>query len=122
MKDIYARVPVDRSAAKAVAGGVEFVCPKKIQTADSDVPLQVRSGVIPVDLTGVRVGRFVVAGLSASVPKRWVVRCDCGIYSLRTAKAIRNPRNADDRCERCRYLAFLRRRDRWIRGVPEDRG
>lgn len=61
------------------------------------------------DLTGRRVGRLTVVGPSSKRPARWVVRCDCGVFSIRKARAIRNPENTSDCCGTCGYLAALRR-------------
>ena len=64
------------------------------------------------DLRARKVGRFLVLGLADSqklgIKKgRWVVRCSCGRYGIRTAKAIRNPKNVDDCCLICRHTRYL---------------
>lgn len=56
------------------------------------------------DLIGKRTGRLKVIGLypeRRNGPARWVVRCTCGDYELRTAHAILNPHNENDKCQRC---------------------
>lgn len=126
--DIYARVPVDRVAARVVAPGQEYVPDKKVVNHDSDLPLSIRpfnkaevkaQGFI--DLRAHRFGRFIVLGISAEHQGRWVVRCACGRYSTRTTKAIKNPRNSEDRCEHCRHLAFLKREEYYRRhGKDKD--
>lgn len=119
MKDIHARVPVDRLAARVVGGGVSFVPNKRVLNNDSEMPIATRpfsrvelkaEGF--ADLSGRRVGRFTVLGIARDFNRQWVVRCDCGRYSTRTAKAIKNPANSVDRCEHCRHLAFILRDDR----------
>ncbi len=121
--------PVNRTAGVVVGEGYAYTPNKKIQTADQanpiltkPVPLEVRE-----NLTGKRVGRFVVVGYSASdgSKAKWVVRCDCGIYSLRRHKSIKNPSNNQDRCEICRDLMYLKRHDYYRRngdncGYSED--
>lgn len=115
-EDIAGRSPVDRVAARVTSRSERQIINKVIQTADSETPLQIRrANRENRDLIGHRQGRLVVIGLSRHVPKRWVVRCDCGIYTLRTAKAMRNPCNTDDRCERCRLLSYLRKHDAYRR-------
>lgn len=58
-----------------------------------------------VDLTGTRFGRMAVEGLSKiHSPARWICRCSCGIYEIRTAKAVKNPNNGSDCCHQCRLL------------------
>lgn len=122
MKDIGARVPVDRVAARVVAPGKAYVPDKKIVNHDSELPIEVRpfnnvevkaQGFI--DLRGRVVGRFTVLGIAKEYIGRWVVRCSCGRYSTRTAKAIKNPNNHVDRCEHCRHLAFLQREEHYRR-------
>jgi hypothetical protein len=61
------------------------------------------------NLAGLRFGRFRVVGMQAGVSGRWVVRCDCGNYEIRRAKAILNPDNWGDRCTYCRNKAFERK-------------
>lgn len=61
-----------------------------------------------LDLTGIQYGAFTVKGLSAEAKGRWVVQCNCGTFSVRSAKAIRNPANCEDKCNRCRRYAYLR--------------
>ncbi|GLQ96451.1 hypothetical protein [Dyella mobilis] len=114
------RIPVNRVAARVIKHGVHWDTAKNIQAADQENPIEVRQYIPFKDrnLVGVKFGRLTVIGLSFT-PKRWVVRCVCGIYTLRTAKAIRNPTNADDRCEKCRQLAFLKRRDIYQRTGKE---
>lgn len=58
-----------------------------------------------------RVGKFTVIGLSANVAARWIVKCDCGMYALRRARAIINPENTLDRCQKCEHLRNTDRRD-----------
>lgn len=57
-------------------------------------------------MIGRRFGRLRVVGLmpprSTGGPARWAVRCGCGEYEWRTAKAIRNPANKFDKCQKCR--------------------
>jgi len=120
--DFHARRPVDRVAAQVTARGFHYEPAKHVQTRDSDTPLAIReiqsvernaSGFI--NLAGMTFGRFVVLGISADYARHWVVRCSCGRYSTRTAKAIKNPENTQDRCEHCRHLAFLKREEAFRR-------
>lgn len=120
--DIVTRAPVNRLAATVVSRGEHFDPKKKILTDDSATPLptrpippDTRKSATCVDLTGVRFARFTVLGLSAAKKKMWVVRCACGTYTTRSAKAIRNPENTLDRCETCRYVYYLKRNELWRR-------
>lgn len=122
LTDVYTRKPVNKTAATVIATGTHFIPAKKIQTNDSDLPLAIR----PLhkielarkefqDLTGRTVGRLTVQGYSLDFPSHWVVRCVCGRYSTRRARAIKNPENTQDRCEHCRHLASLKRSEMYRR-------
>lgn len=111
-------MPIDRVAARVIGKGYQYTPQCKGQPVDSDLPIQVmaitnvihnRQGF--TDLTGQRIGRLTVLGMSSQTPNRWVCRCDCGRYTQRTAKAIKNPENSQDRCSHCKHLAFLKRED-----------
>ena len=122
MNDIYARVPVNKIAALVTGRGEHFAPRKFAQNNDRDTPIETRP-LTPVetnaqgfiDLSKRRVGRFTVLGISRDFPRQWVVRCDCGRYSTRSAKAIKNKDNGQDRCEHCRHLAQLKRSEHWRR-------
>jgi len=65
------------------------------------------------ELIGRRVGRFLVLGIWAEGnPKKnatWVVRCDCGYYEGRKAKALRGPHAEHLACTACSRLRALQR-------------
>lgn len=64
------------------------------------------------DLTGAKFGRMIVVGYYADKP-RWVLRCACGTYALRSNKALRNAvgRYARMACSGCMADAKLKRND-----------
>lgn len=116
IKDIHARAPVNKRTAIVVSEIAEYKPKKIIQTADSDLPIAIRKvGKNFKDLTGIKFGKFIVIGLAKKTEKRWVVKCACGVYSLRTSKAIKNPSNNMDQCELCRHLAHLKHQDLYKR-------
>lgn len=122
MEDMHARVPIDSVAALVTGRGVHFEPNKRSQAGDSEFPIQTRSITFSerntagfIDLTGRRVGRFTVIGVARDFKGKWTVRCDCGRYSTRSARAIKNPANTQDRCEHCQHLAFLKREEFWRR-------
>tara|TARA_R110002126_G_scaffold174431_1_gene322986 strand:- start:214 stop:639 length:426 start_codon:yes stop_codon:yes gene_type:complete len=110
------RRAVDKSTAMAMSGGANYTKPGGNPcTSDSKNPILMGSPCSamlgnPVfkDITGVRRGRLVAIGIAAKTKKRWVVRCDCGTYSLRSVKAMLNKKNDQDRCGDCSHLAFLK--------------
>jgi len=112
--NIYARHAVDGIAARVVSQGFKYIPEKKIQTADSEFPLLINERPrLPKgtkSLSGKKFGSFIVIGMSLEVRGRWVCRCNCGIYTLRTRRAVENLKNNDDRCEICRHKQFLKKK------------
>lgn len=81
----------------------------------SHAPLPMKPAITGVDLTGFRCGKLTVVGLAdmpernAKRPAAWVVRCVCGYYETRTAKALRSPEYAAKAaCNECTYLRELK--------------
>lgn len=106
-------VAVDRVALRVVMPGIHYdlsdkTIPKNWIHSDAplpvfkDIPKVIRNNQSFENLTGLKQGRFTVIGLSSTVKGRWVVRCRCGAFELRTAKALTNQRNSSDRCLACR--------------------
>lgn len=109
--------PVNRLAARVVGAGNSYEFKMSDGAVNSFLPLPTR----PVaraeacqpcftDLTGMKLGRLTVIGISADVLARWVVRCVCGTYGLRTAKAIKKAA-PDSCCHQCHLLALAKRKD-----------
>lgn len=132
MTDTFERiatsVPQNATAAKVVSQGIHYEPDLRAGChLHSDLPLPMQPvpaaalalGKIPI---GVKFGRFTVIGYSAAQnPKKnanWVVRCLCGNYETRKAKAIFNPANADDRCKVCRHLESSKDRYRRFGAKP----
>ena len=108
--EVAAGTPVDTLTRRVVGGSERYEPAVTLTQADSDAPLPTmpfpRSG--GENLRGRRFGRMTVVGYSAEKRGRWVVRCSCGVFTLRTAKAIRNAANSADACQRCRHADNLR--------------
>jgi hypothetical protein len=120
--------PVDRAAGMALARGVHFDVRVGDHHVHSDAPLPTRPlpainrATLP-DLTGQVFGRLTVVGLARDVPKRWVVRCRCSRFELRSTKALRD--SDPDRmrcmaCERTRQLAEIGEAAARGRNLPGD--
>jgi len=108
--DGVSRDAVSRDAALATSGGAHYVNPVKLTAPHWENQPPVRKPALKgpniLDLTGIQFGRFTVIGMSVDAVKRWVCRCTCGDFEVRTARAIRNPQNFGDRCHKCRNVAF----------------
>ena len=111
---IIASAPVNKAAALAAGGkGETFETTWKFSQEHFKAPPPYRAASTGVELAGLKCGRLTVVGLFVEpVPRkkaaRWVVRCQCGDYELRTARALRNPENAHDRCQLCHRTERLR--------------
>lgn len=112
---VIASVPLNSTAGSVTARGTHWdpKLKESNQLHQDHPPEMKRPRPGGPDFTGIRFGRFRVLGLlSISNPKKpaaWVVRCACGMYETRKAKAIRNPKNVDDCCRACRRLQQLKR-------------
>jgi hypothetical protein len=113
---VIASVPLNSTAAKVMGRGTHWE-PKlgdapHMYHADHPPQMKAPKGN-ELDLRGQRFGRFLVVGLSTfsnqNKAAAWVVRCSCGKFECRKAKAIRNPANVDDCCRACRQLNYIKR-------------
>ncbi len=110
MDKILTSVPINKTAAVVLSKGEHFTPNKRIANLDSELPIPVKK--IPKEaqnILGHKNGRLTVIGFAKDFNGRWVVRCDCGRYTVRSKKALMNPANVDDCCEHCRHLKFLQR-------------
>lgn len=114
--------PLNRDALNAVfiPRDDRYVSPVKINQAHWDVPPEIKP--LPrnaPNLIGMSFGRFKVVGYLGPIGHAnaqhgaWLVRCSCGRYEYRRAKAIRNQKNTADACQECRHVMTLRKGERW---------
>ena len=118
--------PINKTAALVIGKGVNYDCPKKVQTVESKNVLPLRPALFSdlnkngfIDCTGLSIGRLKVLGIYKN-GGGWVCRCVCGTYCVRRQKAILNKNNTQDRCEECRHLAYLKR-DEYRRRTGKDK-
>lgn len=125
LERIVASVPLNQTAAKVTSGGehyepvVEFSAHEHFDAPPPIQPMHKLPGTAQ-GIVGRKCGRLTVIGLAVSQAAegktrrkhnaRWVVRCVCGDYEFRTVKAIRNPRNTSDRCQRCHHIERVKKR------------
>lgn len=127
MSDVFDRIaastPQNATAARVTAKGEHYDPKINFDTHDHwDAPPKMLPfsavdklhGTLP-NLAGHKVGRVTAVGVYAD-PKntsrglRWVVRCVCGDYELRSTKALRNPVNTDDECRKCYHWKVTKKR------------
>lgn len=122
MKDLHARKAIDKTSALVTSKGPDYqltkfkpACPWDTATPHpiTECPDNIK------DLTGEKLGRMIVLGYHSTRTSgrkntiqhtRWVVRCACGMYSLRTNKSIERKSDSDHCCDRCDYLKIIRKR------------
>lgn len=109
------REPVDLTAALVVSRGIRYEPRGRVLNAHFDIQPPIityrkHRELRPTDnLTGRKRGRLTVVGKARDVLARWVVRCACGKFEYRTAKAIKNRANNEDACEYCRKVMVAKR-------------
>ena len=112
---VLSSVPANATASRVMSGGVHYdpevkeanhtwhsYAPPPLKAINRE-PIQSRE--IARQLIGRKFGSLTVIDL-ADIDKgggtaKWAVRCVCGYYEVRNARAIRNPANRDDACQRC---------------------
>jgi hypothetical protein len=112
------RDPVNKIAAMMFSRGVKAPSANMGDMTHWETcpPLHTKSKVSEIckasgkDLTGMRLGRMTVVGLSSEISARWIMRCDCGDYEPRKAKSIKNPNNSNDCCVICRKIDYAKRK------------
>lgn len=114
--------PINATAARVVSTGTHYTPNKRHGSQVFDVRPPIRQETrrdrsVPGyrNLSGVRRGRLVAVGLAESAGIKWVMRCDCGSYVIRTNKAVCNEANGADACEECRHLLYLKRNELYRR-------
>lgn len=114
---ILASVPLDKTAASVTSKGEHWTPARSVEEwhVHSETPLPMKP--IPMldgtkGLAGAKFGRLTVMGhytgpKSKNTRARYVVRCACGDYEIRSAKAIRQA-DPDAACAKCEYQRKLR--------------
>jgi hypothetical protein len=120
---ILTSAPLNADAAKARDGKGEHWTPEvhrpdTARRSHAPFPMKrVKAMYAGADITGLVVGKLRVVGLadipgkSKKQPAAWVVRCVCGYYETRSAKALRSPEYAASgraMCTECDYLTELK--------------
>ena len=113
--------PVDKTAYRVTQQGINFNCRKQNgQMPEWEAPPKT-APILPniPDVRGLKFGKMTVIGLmpkdkqlAKKAPAKWLVRCDCGVYSVRKKRAIENPKNDNDACEKCKYLESLKKHEK----------
>lgn len=113
--------PVNKTAALVIGDGPklkpsncigEGVLMWEIPPQVQPIPMVTRRNPGFRDLSGQRHGRIVIVGYLAKskgcTGTKWLARCDCGMYVVRTANAWNKNRVDEDMCQNCRHVRYLR--------------
>lgn len=128
MKNVYGKnlTPINKLAARQLSRGEHYESGVNYRGLESDVPLPIRAVNFQEsrnpsfdDFTGRKFGRLTVIGMYADGAGKWVCRCSCGSYLVRSSKAIKNQQNIHDACSECRHLMHLKRNEHWRRTGKE---
>ena len=122
-------VPVDRVAARVIQSGVHYA--PKIHPSQGEIwDSPPATMAVPEHLQrwlGTKHGRIVVVGLMGrnAAGWKWLVRCDCGLYTARKHKKI-NKHHSDMGCPNCYIIAqkkreYSRRKNFEATGEWDDR-
>ena len=118
IRRVIASTPVNKTAGVVMSRGIHWESQRK----DGDAQhWKAPPKTVPVpddnkgpSLIGAKVGRFTVVGYLGKLSNkpaakgRWLVKCTCGDYEARSAKAIKNPRNHVDMCVDCRHFEHIK--------------
>lgn len=105
--------PIDRTTARAMSGGESYETPESAfaDYVHSDTPLPIAP--VPsnaANIVGRRFGTMIVVGYAATQnPNKnatWVVRCNCGAFEHRKARATNNPHDCCRVCTHRKQLAI----------------
>jgi hypothetical protein len=107
--------PADRVAARVMLPGVNYDPAFTRSQLTWDRP-KLKPHPYPGDdannLTGRRFGRLVVLGYVDTDKRtgaRWLVRCDCSMFTVRRSRALKGGQPDALRCNDCGYQLHLRR-------------
>ena len=129
MKDysfIATNKPVNRTAGIVLQKGEHFEEPEYKNLFKAPLPLGRYKG--NGDLTGKRFYRFTVIGfvrVNGQGKSRWLLKCDCGNYTIRSKKAIKKLNKTNGKCPRCSYLDYIKSeefRERSLEKLKRSKG
>lgn len=101
--------PINKTARRVIGDGVHYECEVAANVVRSRTPLPVRINPIfsnpSHDLTGRKLGRLTVIGLSPNKQNAkggcWVVRCLCGWYEHRRTSVLAHMKPEFSMCCAC---------------------
>lgn len=123
---IVASTPLNSSAGMVTGKGIHWTPENGVPYFhphwDAPPPMKAFDGLPEQNLTGTKAHRFTVIGVLADTGgskwrgRRWVVRCVCGDYEARAAKAITKlldpsykPNPQEGRCFKCANSSLIQR-------------
>ena len=122
IEQIIASVPQNATAARVVSHGEHYEpdidfrgrwhspVPPTMVAIDT---LHIEARELAARVIGKRFGRLTAIGFAAPIPgyrARWVVRCSCGEYELRSSRFFKRGQRSseNDWCRQCEHLHTIR--------------
>ena len=113
-EEVAKRKPIDSTARLVTSAGTHHEFKQNPTCVESDTPMPTHPAISGDHAVGSRRCRLTVVGRSVEYPGKYVCRCDCGTYVIRSIAAINNPKNKD-RCSRCNELRIQKRNEEFRR-------
>lgn len=108
---------VNRTAKNVLSHGVSYhtrINPQIFHSEKPNFKTVDFTGPCKLNLTGKKIGRLIIVGYvgksrgKSNRPGRWLVKCLCGKYEIRTTTSL-NSEHDDKMCAECLYTEKIRR-------------
>lgn len=112
--------PANRTAGMVLQKGEHFEEPNYTNLFKAPLLLIKYKG--KRNLSGKRFFQFTVIGYLGMNNRsgRWLLKCDCGSYTVRSERAIKKIVEKNGKCSRCSYLDYIKSetyRERYLRKI-----
>lgn len=121
LERVFTSRPINATAARVVSKGthwnpVSYRNEREWSTPPSMKQITASMRIDPnfTNLTGTPLGNLVCVGISsepeskAKGGSKWVMRCTCGNYVIRSTRSIKKQGDPDDCCPTCQALRAIR--------------
>ncbi len=101
--------PINKTTGIVLQKGEHFKEPEYTNLFKAPLPVKKYNG--EKNLTGKRFYRFTVIGFTGENGQgksRWLLRCDCGNYTVRSRKSIKKIKKNNGKCSQCSYLDYIK--------------
>ncbi len=120
--------PANRTAAVVLQKGQHFEHRPDDNIFDAPLPVLGYTGPTEFCLIGERFFRFKVVGYLGKNSRKcgkWLLRCDCGKYTVRSGKIIKTLDEEHGKCGHCQELEYIKsekHRERFLKKIKKGAG